>query len=213
VVGAIYLPPYWKAYRTRVHLQGLMPAIKNDSPAPDVIAYEDDPTRAAAIGRTKEYLTIGAWDNKTRLVRLPAAWFELRYERWGWWDSPTADKPILFLHSRKNHAGVERVLVFYGVPTWPGGATSVTVHTLVLDANGDAWHPPLQWDGGSTVTLARDGKSKGNGLRIFAGQADANDPSHFTIEYEIDVVKNKIDGWLQDSYSPYAGETVQFKLR
>jgi hypothetical protein len=35
--------------------------------------------------------------------------------------------------------------------------------------------------------------------RIFAGQADPNDASHFTIEYEWPSgVRGTIDGWLRD---------------
>ena len=35
-------------------------------------------------------------------------------------------------------------------------------------------------------------------LRLFAGQPDPNDPSHFTIGYELNDVPGTIDGWLQD---------------
>ena len=33
-------------------------------------------------------------------------------------------------------------------------------------------------------------------LRIYAGQPDLNDESHFTIPYEIDGKTDVIDGWL-----------------
>src|SRR5699024_3764914 len=33
-----------------------------------------------------------------------------------------------------------------------------------------------------------------NVLRLFAGQSDPNDPSHFTIAYELDGVRGVIDG-------------------
>lgn len=34
--------------------------------------------------------------------------------------------------------------------------------------------------------------------RFFAGQPDPNDESHFTIDYEVDGIRNTIDGWLLD---------------
>ena len=38
----------------------------------------------------------------------------------------------------------------------------------------------------------------GNILRFFAGQPDPNDPTHFTIRYQIDGRDGVIDGWLKD---------------
>jgi hypothetical protein len=35
-------------------------------------------------------------------------------------------------------------------------------------------------------------------LRVFAGQPDPNDPSHFTIDYEVHGVRHTLDGWLRD---------------
>jgi len=43
------------------------------------------------------------------------------------------------------------------------------------------------------------GRTTGNGLRIWAGQADAGDESHFTIAYEIHGVRGTLDGWLKDA--------------
>ena len=39
----------------------------------------------------------------------------------------------------------------------------------------------------------------GNKLRFFAGQADATDPSHFTIAYDVDGSPGTIDGWLRSA--------------
>jgi hypothetical protein len=39
----------------------------------------------------------------------------------------------------------------------------------------------------------------GNKLRFFAGQADATDPSHFTIAYDLDGRPGTIDGWLRSA--------------
>jgi hypothetical protein len=215
LITAISLPPRWAAYRERLHKQDLMPTLKADAPGPNVIAYEDNIARAAQIGRPNGYVTICGWDNKPRVARLPAAWFELRWDCWGWWDSETADKPILFAHSRISPSGVKRVVIVYAVPTWPNDSTVVSIRSLVLDSNGDAWNAPASWPGGFSTTLVRTSQSSGNGLRIFAGQADPADSSHFTIEYEIDGAKNKIDGWLADAKTsgPNSQQSVWFGNR
>ena len=49
----------------------------------------------------------------------------------------------------------------------------------------------------------------GNVLRVFAGQPDPADPSHFTIPYRLDGQDGVIDGWLKDNgieLRPRAGE-------
>ncbi len=53
---------------------------------------------------------------------------------------------------------------------------------------------PIKWIDG-TLRAARP---KEHELRFFAGQADPRDASHFTVQYELDGVKNVIDGWLTD---------------
>ena len=44
-------------------------------------------------------------------------------------------------------------------------------------------------------------------LRVFAGQPDPADPSHFTIDYESDAGRHTMDGWLQPN------DKVTFKIR
>lgn len=46
-----------------------------------------------------------------------------------------------------------------------------------------------------------------NHFRLCNGQSDSEDPSHFTIEYDMDAAKGTIDGWLMDD------GTVELKVR
>ena len=55
-----------------------------------------------------------------------------------------------------------------------------------------------------------DGTSNGPQLRLFAGQADPADESHFTIDYEVDGDRGTIDGWLRDT--PDEREPVRVEL-
>jgi hypothetical protein len=49
--------------------------------------------------------------------------------------------------------------------------------------------------------------TEGETIRVFAGQADANDPSHFTIEFDLSGRRGTIDGWLR------ANETIDLRPR
>ena len=49
--------------------------------------------------------------------------------------------------------------------------------------------------------------TKQNRMRLYAGQPDPADASHFTIKYEIDHVPGTIDGWLQPD------DTVKLQVR
>lgn len=53
---------------------------------------------------------------------------------------------------------------------------------------------PIKWVDGAL----RSARPTEHCLRFFAGQADPNDPSHFTIDYEVGGVRNTIDGYLTD---------------
>ena len=66
--------------------------------------------------------------------------------------------------------------------------------SLKLVQDGEANLIPIKWIDG-TLRAARP---KEYNLRVFAGQPDPQDPSHFTVEYEVGGVKNVIDGWLTD---------------
>jgi hypothetical protein len=57
---------------------------------------------------------------------------------------------------------------------------------------GDAF--PVTWVDG----VLRADRPGGKSLRFYAGQADGNDPSHFTIDYDFAGERGAIDGWLTD---------------
>jgi hypothetical protein len=66
--------------------------------------------------------------------------------------------------------------------------------SLSIEQSDDRGFIPVRWSDG---TLRAD-RSPQNNLRIFAGQPDANDRSHFTIDYTLGGKRNTIDGWLTD---------------
>jgi hypothetical protein len=123
--------------------------------------------------------------------------------------NPPKDVPLfwspnetyVFLHARRSPGRHERLLsVVVGLqrPFEPGLGYDLTAlaqapGNLIL---GSRPTPCSQFgsSGGANIRFT-------NSLRIFAGQPDPNDESHFTIRYELDGKSNVIDGWLMSDDS------------
>jgi hypothetical protein len=90
-----------------------------------------------------------------------------------------------------------------GDPEWTGP----TATTLKLQA-GDETPVTIHWVGAKVATQAGQMTVQWRDqLRVFAGQIDPSDTSHFTIAYELDGQSSVIDGWL------LASGTVRLKPR
>jgi hypothetical protein len=149
-----------------------------------------------------------------------------------------ADREVLlFLHGRQTPAGHERAVLLVAYPDG-GGAGSTTRPALgrslwfwyaMVDLAAWSGKPPPKPKPG---TFARMGgpepphpATRGYGawrfppdwkllqqpLRLFAGQPDPDDPTHFTIGYEYDGEPGTIDGYLEDG--PPRGESIRFVVR
>jgi hypothetical protein len=197
----------WQAYRDRQRLRALANLVKTDAPGPDVVAYEDNVTRAAQIGRRQGYIEFVGWDGRPRVGRAPAAWFDLRMQSpSGWQIAP--DDPILFLHARKTSTGTERVVLIHAKPKWPDQRTTVELWAMTLIVSPETGNlPTVVLDQYSHSILVDDNHDDGAGLRVFAGQADRSDASRFTIGYEVDGRTGVIEGWLRD------GQDVVLRIR
>ena len=89
-----------------------------------------------------------------------------------------------FLHERTSRRQGSRLIAV----TIFGNATSWQIYANVYDTSGRS----IKWVHG-TLTFA-----DANSFRIFAGQSDPSDPSHFMIPFESGGEKGTIEGWLQD---------------
>jgi hypothetical protein len=110
----------------------------------------------------------------------------------------TGSNTSVFLHGRRSPAGHERLV-------------NVSVHSGFGDGGDGRWVPfcysvgtPATWALGSQMTQAsfipkQVWLSCDDRLRVYAGQADAKDESHFTMRYEINGAGGMIDGWLMDN--------------
>jgi hypothetical protein len=94
----------------------------------------------------------------------------------------------------------------------PGGTERMVLAAAVLrqtppdGVNAEVWwfaSPLATMRPGSRVGPGPHGKIQpylkpGERVRIYAGQPDARDPSHFTAAYSVDDKGGTIDGWLRD---------------
>jgi hypothetical protein len=87
------------------------------------------------------------------------------------------------------------VTVLRYLPQPDGGYSLVLLHVTA---------PPPTWVPRSRIKqwLPRETEvfvPAGSRLRLFAGQPNSQDESHFTIGYELGGVPGTIDGWLRDN--------------
>jgi hypothetical protein len=212
-IGWWQLREPWAQWRERRHLARVVAAVKADAPAAGTVAYEDDPLRAAAIGRRPGYITFIGWDGKSRVGRVPPEWFELRtrtLDGWQW----APDDPVLFLHARTTARGTERLVLVHAKPMWPRGQRRVEIEAMLFSLGPQTQNlPELEDEFAGDVVLSKEAVTGSNGLRIFAGRADPSDASAFSIEYEIDGVRGWVDGRLTDGPGSSTSRPVEVELR
>jgi hypothetical protein len=119
----------------------------------------------------------------------------------------------VFLHERRTPDGERRLVIVtvrFGAMVAIGageriGLTAAVIHPGALfsapvvsrHSAGECY--PFSRGRGSDLTPRR--------LRLYAGQPDPSDPSHFTIGYDINGEAGTIDGWLENH------DTVRFAVR
>lgn len=148
---------------------------------------------------------------------------------------------VLLLHGRRTPAGHERAVLVVAYPdggaagstSRPARSRSLWFWYAVVDLaawSGKPPPPPPKPPGMSGSIMrgpsARHPATRGYGawrfpphwerfqrtIRLFAGQPDPDDPTHFTIGYEYDGQTGTIDGHLQDA-TPQDGERIHFVVR
>ena len=161
------------------------------------VVFESDPTRAQNLARDGRY-TIGS--DRAGLMKTPL-------DRLDEVDPPTQlvcdfRRAIAFLHSRRSPGGRTRLVCVTVTPfekLW---------HPLYAEAivwEPATWSLPRRAEWSSTAVAFVD--RHGAWPRVFAGQPDPHDPSHFTIAFEWRGRHGVLDGWLKDD------DTVSMHVR
>ncbi len=183
----------------------------------DTVVYEEEPERV------RRYLRQGGdWVDLSHAAnrrgepaagRVPACWNavvrSLNASPFG----PAA--AIVFLHERRTPAGqpVLVVVAYDGKmrlpwPT-PGGWTVSSIGLSASVKSPQAPGSPLMAWHGEARRLDAEPFVAMYRLRLLAGQADADDPTHFTIGYELDGRPGIIDGQVLDSANPTTSQPAR----
>ena len=155
-----------------------------------------------------------------QVLKPPLPWCYLRFDalRNRYPERNWPDQMALFLHERSSPGGNRRLVVFHGSLD----------RSLSLPDSGDGQMPvwsiplprvylidPATLRGQPQVVSEQgigfeewgvDGLAESAVFRIYPGQPDPHDASHFTIRFEADDKSGMIEGWLQDD------DTVKFMV-
>lgn len=185
----------------------------NYTAPPDMVVYESDPVAAKMLLQRPGYAAVEAvWivDNSAGKSLTTAAY---RPESWNVMvqHDPLSIRRLMvgalpmtaicFMGELKTPAGERRLVFVECMGQFPQSLPDLEYATLIAYSLTPAgpfteptnlvyprWHPAL-------IDL-RDVPSN---IRIFAGQRDLNDPSHFTIRYQVYGQESIIDGWIDNS--------------
>lgn len=176
----------------------------------DRIVFTDDPADVAELGADKStYAPLAGhapsvsrgrdrlWQGGVglRCEEWPA-YHDLAGRAWGHWFNWGPDG-MAFMHARRNPNGQERLVVVH-----VGGAGYLS---WIVLTPGDQGNPPSGFTPGFGVALNRRYQWP---LRIFAGQPDPRDLSHFTLDYLYHGQRGRIDAYLNDDDSITFGSTT-----
>jgi hypothetical protein len=111
------------------------------------------------------------------------------------WPSGRNSLAMLFLHERKNGRGESRLIAIEAQVS----AFQAKLIPVVIRPGSVFESPQEVLDSGMhTVDYTPGDSAHPKRVLFFGGQADANDPSHFTIDFAADGHSYTIDGWLRN---------------
>jgi hypothetical protein len=175
---------------------------------PDAVVYEPDPAKAAAllqkglqywgVNSTPEFAIVPEPRCLQRLASLlpgtpPGVPIITRSVTT---PAISTGSGLGFMHELRNHKGDRRLVVVAppNSPSWTEYCVAPLTQLL-----GNVQSGTLSIDSCYSTAFML-GVDPAGALRIFAGQLDPNDASHFTFAYETrdGTGKGTIDGWLDD---------------
>ena len=162
--------------------------------SPDRVVYEGNEAKAISLlFPPANYIPQGIYHHEVAAYR-PEPWHR-------WMPRRFIEVGVAFLHGRNTSAGKTRlVAVLTNTKTVVEQRSGIMPYVSLRSLVYSGVRPRLT--DSSLDILCQDG-----GVRLFAGQPDPTDDSHFTIKYEIDDKPGTIDGWLQ------ADDTVKLQIR
>jgi hypothetical protein len=174
----------------------------------DLVIYTDDPRQFPALLAATPQPAGGHYresGNSEFVNFYPDVWMRHPLLKW--------DPGPAFLHGRTNPRGERRLVGVDLSPIdeefwlYPRVVVPAGLTTDPRPAKTHAEYATLPADRQRLLALALVKDSRKDAVRVFAGQPDPDDPTHFTIRLEVNGVPETVDGWLQDD------ETVLLKPR
>ena len=177
--------------------------------APDQIVYEEDPVVIQTLTggqRSGSGWATLYWVDKNQTLSYYAVPTALN----AYWHATSlpVDRAAAFIHGRDGGAG-ERLVIVAMDPGARNHRQSMDGKPLlvaqVVQPGGPFMTPQVLAT--TPCEVAEVVFSPLGTLRLYAGQPDANDAAHFTIDFQSEYRRRTIDGWLQRN------DTVKFSVR
>jgi hypothetical protein len=199
VVVAILLVPRYLRHTQLLYWQ--RHCLTHHAP-PDRVIFENDPEQAQRLLNGPDGYD---GDVQNGAFLFPTVWRRF-YQ--GVSGGLIASSGTAFLGERVTPAG-QRVLVAVDLfLTAPGPNITTASFGVSVVTPGTSYRRPHPLP---AATAVGDGRYVGlyaaDRFRVFAGQRDAADGSHFTIEYDLNGKHHTLDGWLEDD------QTVKIEIR
>lgn len=182
---------YARSAAERVNLRRLYAACAATTVSPDTLVYDEDPARQKALLAQPDYREVGGHHGSVVYRTIPR-WEQFIAANQG----RISTNGTIFLGERTTPSG-QKHLVGVDITGWSRGGP------LILFTYARTFTPvtfaqlPKMTSSTPSLNLSR---TEGI-LRLYAGQPDPDNPSHFTIRYTLDDQENIIDGWLKDDRS------------
>jgi hypothetical protein len=210
-------PPAWEYAKVRYYQRQCL----NYTAPPDQVVYEEEPAAAARLLLNPSDYAPFRWDfwapanakmpapAAARILPVYQKFEELNSRRMGM-PGGTAFESVLFLHERTTRRGERRLVKVTLI------AAPFSFWAYVIDSDRYESQRWAQANRGNGVIEPFDANPRRSNapwaanppqLRIYAGQPDPNDASHFTIRYQAWGQTDVMDGYLVNN------DTVTLKPR
>jgi hypothetical protein len=157
---------------------------------PDQVVYDNVPGDAKELLKTAGYYEENEDDGR---VSFPVKAWQQFYAVF----SPPGRNSLatLFVHERSNIHGTRLIVIEATVGLYSMSSSGGELLTATVFKPGSLFSEPELLLDGDTCDVFHP---RGARFKYFAGQPDPKDPTHFTIDCQIDGKPMKIDGWLRD---------------
>jgi hypothetical protein len=169
----------------------------NYSPAADEIVYDQEPNgRSALLDGSSKYVALVENDDfngsTTAAVTVPDC--EAQFEKMMGFGG--SQPPVVFMHDRAAPSGRHYLIILRGdsIPYLDIAELPLDCEALIAGnwRNNPSWASGgRSWDGPVSVPVRQR-------IRIYAGQADPRDPTHFTVRYVQNGKPAVVDGYVDD---------------